>query len=62
MLGESRNSGPVINREDEVMSEALYPRVASSAGLSLLGKYLQSKCEVTTSIRLRGLAMKIRWR
>ena len=62
MLGENRKAGPVIHREDEVISEALYPGVASSAGLSLLGTYLQAKCEVVSSMRLRRLQMKIRWR
>ena len=33
MLGESRKACPVIRREVEVISEALYPRLASSAEL-----------------------------
>ena len=62
MLGERRKAGPLIHREDQVMSEALYPRVPSSAGLSSLGTYLQSKCDLVPSMRLRRLLMKIRWR
>ena len=62
MLVESRKAGPTIHREDEVRSEALYQRMASLAGLSFLGTYLHSKCEVVSSMRLKRLAMKIRWR
>ena len=49
----------MIHRYDDVLSDALYPRVASSAGLSLFGTYPQCRWEMAFSMRLRRLAMKI---